>query len=214
VRPLEVGGDWYDVVDLPGGRIGLVVGDCVGRGLPAAAVMGQLRSACRALLLEAAGPGQTLTALDRFAALIPEALCTTVFCGILDVADGSVRYSSSGHPPPIVVYADGSAALLDQVRSTPLAIPPPNGRSDAVARLPPGSTLLLYTDGLVERREMSIRAGIARATQIVIDGRGLPADRLAEHVMTGLAPPEGYSDDVAILLYRRPSAARRHGEGQ
>lgn len=111
-RPLEVGGDWYDAVNLPDGRIGIVVGDCVGRGLPAAAVMGQLRSACRALLLEASSPAQVLTALDRFARMLPGAACTTMFCGILDPETGKLTYSSAGHPPAILTHPDGRTELL------------------------------------------------------------------------------------------------------
>ncbi len=94
--PLEVGGDWFDIVELPDGRTGIVVGDCVGHGLDAATVMGQLRSACRALLLQDASAAQTLSAMDRFAALIPGAICSTVFCGILDAAAGRLTYSSAG----------------------------------------------------------------------------------------------------------------------
>jgi PAS domain S-box-containing protein len=204
VRPLEVGGDWYDVVELPRGRIGIVVGDCVGRGLPAAAIMGQLRSACRALLLQAAGPSAVLTALDRFASLIPEALCTTVFCGILDPAKGSVRYSSCGHPPPIVVHHDGTSTLLDGARSTPLAVPATTLRPEATARLRRGSTLLLYTDGLVERPEQSVLAGIAQAAEVMVTARQAPVEALADALMHRLMPEGGYGDDVAVLLYRRP----------
>ena len=103
-RPLEVGGDWYDIVELPDGRIGIMVGDCVGHDLGAATVMGQLRSACRALLLQDASASQALTAMDRFASFVPGAECATVFCGILDPATGSLRYSSAAHPPGIVVH--------------------------------------------------------------------------------------------------------------
>ncbi len=102
-RPLEVGGDWFDIVELTDGRTGIVVGDCVGHGLDAATVMGQLRSACRALLLQEASAAQTLSAMDRFAALIPGAICSTVFCGILDaegLADLQQRRSSARHPGP------------------------------------------------------------------------------------------------------------------
>ena len=102
-RPLEVGGDWHDIIGLPDGRIAIVVGDCVGHDLGAATVMGQLRSACRALLLQDASPGQVLAAMDRFAASVPGAQCTTVFCAILDPATGRVSYSSAGHPPALVV---------------------------------------------------------------------------------------------------------------
>ena len=110
---LEVGGDWYDVVDLPDGRYGVVVGDVVGRGLAAAAVMGQLRSAGRALLLESHSPGHVLSALDRFAALVPGAAVSTVFCAVIDPRDGTVRYSSAGHPPAIIAEADGKSCFLE-----------------------------------------------------------------------------------------------------
>jgi PAS domain S-box-containing protein len=100
-RPLQVGGDWYDVVDLDDGRVALIVGDCVGHGLAAATVMGQLRSACRALLLEQSGPSAALTGLDRFAARLPGARCTTAFCAVLTLATGQLVYSNAGHPPPI-----------------------------------------------------------------------------------------------------------------
>ena len=121
-RPLEVGGDWYDIVELPDGRIGIMVGDCVGHDLGAATVMGQLRSACRALLLQDASAGAALTAMDRFASLVPGAECATVFCGVLDPGTGELTYSSAGHPPGIVVHADGGAVLLDGGRSLPLAV--------------------------------------------------------------------------------------------
>ena len=106
VPPLEVGGDWYDVIPLPGQRTGVVAGDCVGRGLPAAAIMGQLRSASQAVLLRAPGPAEALTDLDTFASRIPGAECTSVFCAIIDPAAGTVTYSCAGHPPPILVTAD------------------------------------------------------------------------------------------------------------
>ncbi|WP_225447484.1 SpoIIE family protein phosphatase [Streptacidiphilus sp. PB12-B1b] len=204
-RPLEVGGDWYDTVELPDSRIGIVVGDCVGRGLEAATVMGQLRSACRALLLQDTGPAQTLMALDRFAAGIPGALCTTVFCGILDPATGALTYSSAGHPPGILAHADGTTHLLEDGRSTPLAVRVGARRPEAQRTMPPRATLMLYTDGLVERRRRSLSDGIDRASSAVQDGRATPVDELASGVMTVLAPEGGYDDDVALLLYRHPA---------
>ncbi|MDL4814255.1 SpoIIE family protein phosphatase [Actinomadura opuntiae] len=205
-RPLEVGGDWYDTIALPDGRTGIVVGDCVGRGLPAAAVMGQLRSACRALLLQDASPAQTLTALDRFAELIPGARCTTVFCAVLDPATGRLTYSSAGHPPGILAHPDGTTELLDEGRSTPLAIFTGHGeRPQARCTLPPRSTLLLYTDGLVERRRRPLTAGIEQAGSAVQDGRTAPVEELASDLMARLAPADGYDDDVALLLYRQPA---------
>ncbi|WP_221349587.1 SpoIIE family protein phosphatase [Streptomyces beigongshangae] len=204
-RPLEVGGDWYDTVALPDGRIGIVVGDCVGHGLQAATVMGQLRSACRALLLQDASPARTLMALDHFAAGIPGALCTTVFCGVLDPGTGELTYSSAGHPPGILTHPDGTTTLLEEGRSIPLAVRPGRHRPEAGCTVPARATLLLYTDGLVERRSRPLTAGIDQASEAVQDGREAAVDDLATQVMTRLAPANGYDDDVALLLYRHPA---------
>ena len=204
-RPLGIGGDWYDTVVLPDGHIGIVVGDCVGRGLKAAAIMGQLRSACRALLLQQIGPARTLMALDHFAAALPGALCTTVFCGVLDPETGHLVYSSAGHPPAILTEADGTTRLLEQGRSTPLAVRPGRQRPEAACTLPPRATLLMYTDGLVERRRRPLTEGIDQAGDAVQDGRDAPLDDLATRVMDRLAPAGGYEDDVALLLYRHPA---------
>ncbi|MGW4697302.1 SpoIIE family protein phosphatase [Kitasatospora cineracea] len=202
-RPLEVGGDWYDTVPLRDGRIGIVVGDCVGRGLEAATVMGQLRSACRALLLQDRSPARALTALDEFASGIPGALCTTVLCAVLDPATGELRYSSAAHPPGIVALPDGSSVLLDGGRSLPLAVDPDGPRPEAVALLPVGSVLLLTTDGLVERRGAPLPAGVERAARVLAENAALPLDQLADRLMELLAPDCGYEDDVALLLHRR-----------
>ncbi|MFG3283286.1 SpoIIE family protein phosphatase [Streptomyces sp. NPDC048111] len=204
-QPLEVGGDWYDTVLLPDGRIGIVVGDCVGRGLEAASVMGQLRSACRALLLQDASPAQTLMALDQFAAGVAGAACTTVFCGVLNAETGQLTYSSAGHPPGILVRPDGATLLLEDGRSLPLAVRTGSPRPEGTCAIPARSTLLLYTDGLVERRRRPLSDGIDRASEALQDGRNTAVDELATHVMSRLAPAGGYDDDVALLLYRHPA---------
>ncbi|MET7451924.1 SpoIIE family protein phosphatase [Streptomyces sp. NPDC005574] len=204
-QPLEVGGDWYDIVTLPDGRIGIVVGDCVGRGLKAATVMGQLRSACRALLLQDADPARTLMALDHFAAGVPGALCTTVFCGVLDPTTGHLAYSSAGHPPGILTHPDGTTQLLEDGRSLPLAVRPGRDRPQGKCAVPARATLLLYTDGLVERRRQPLYTGIEQASGAVVAGRDTPLDELATDLMNRLAPADGYDDDVAFLLYRYPA---------
>ena len=205
-RPLEVGGDWHDIIGLPDGRIAIVVGDCVGHDLGAATVMGQLRSACRALLLQDASPGQVLAAMDRFAASVRGAEFTTVFCAILEPATGQLTYSAAGHPPGIVAHPDGGIVLLEGARSFPLAAAPRAERQEAGYLLPPRSTLLLYTDGLVERRGRSLTDGIAEAAGTVVSGSEDPLEDLANRLMASLAPPGGYGDDVAIVLYRQPAA--------
>jgi serine phosphatase RsbU (regulator of sigma subunit) len=198
---LEVGGDWYDVVDLPGGRHGIVVGDVVGSGLPAAAVMGQLRSAGRALLLESNSPAHVLGALDRFASLVPGASCSTVFCAVVDPAAGTLRYSSAGHVPAIVVDAEGHPRFLTAAGSLPLAVVDDLDRPESEVLLPFGSTLLLYTDGLVERRGEDLDVGMARAAAAVADGRRLPPPELAA-LLTDQLLDDAPDDDVAFLIYR------------
>ena len=204
-RPLQVGGDWYDVVDLEDGRIALIVGDCVGHGLAAATVMGQVRSACRALLFENPSPAPALEWLDRFAARLPGAQCATAVCAVLNPDTGELVYSSAGHPPPILVHADGTTRMLDDGHTIALGIRPHRSRPEASVTLPARSTLLLYTDGLVERRRSPLDDGIARAAAFVRDGLASPLDDLANQIMSGLAPSGGYQDDVALLLYRHPA---------
>ena len=204
-RPLQVGGDWYDVVDLEDGRIALIVGDCVGHGLAAAAVMGQVRSACRALLLDHPSPRVALAGLDRFAARLPGAQCSTVVCAVLNPDTGELVYSSAGHPPSILVLADGTTQLLEEGHTIPLGIRAERPRPEAHVTLPARATLLLYTDGLVERRRIGLDHGIARASVLLQDGRGLTLDDLADQIMSSLAPSDGYQDDVALLLYRHPA---------
>ncbi|MEU6078386.1 SpoIIE family protein phosphatase [Micromonospora sp. NPDC047074] len=203
-RPLKVGGDWYDTVELVDGRIGIVVGDCVGHGLQAATVMGQLRSACRALLLQDSSPARTLAALDRFASRLAGAMCATVFCGVLDPDTGRLRYGSAGHPPAIVAHPDGTTHLLDQGRSRPLGVHSGTERPEAEYALPARATLMLYTDGLVERRRQPLSDGIDRAAAVIQNGRAAPVEDLATEIMDELAPARGYDDDVAVLLYRHP----------
>jgi PAS domain S-box-containing protein len=203
-RPLQVGGDWYDAIPLPDGRIGVVVGDCVGRGLGAATVMGQLRSACRALMLKDPRPDEVLAGLDRFASGVPGAACTTVFCGVFDPDRGHLTYASAGHPPGILVDPDGAVHLLEKGNSLPLAIQPQARRTPAELTIAGRATLLLYTDGLVERHDRSITEGIEQAGQVVRAGGDTAIDELAAAMMTRLVPPYGFKDDVALLLYRHP----------
>jgi serine phosphatase RsbU (regulator of sigma subunit)/GAF domain-containing protein/anti-sigma regulatory factor (Ser/Thr protein kinase) len=204
-RPLQVGGDWYDVVDLDDGRIGLVVGDCVGHGLAAATVMGQLRSACRALLLERPSPRVALAGLDRFAERLPGARCTTAVCAILNSETGELVYSSAGHPPAIVMHADGTIRIIEDGRTIPVGVRPDRIRPEARLTLPARAVLLLYTDGLVERRHTGLDDGIAEVCALLRESRDAELEHLASHIMQRLAPSDGYQDDVALLLYRHPA---------
>ncbi|MDE1669569.1 MULTISPECIES: SpoIIE family protein phosphatase [Nocardia] len=207
--PLEIGGDWYDVVPLRDGTIGVVVGDCVGRGLSAAVVMGQLRTAARALLLRGAGPAQLLAELDTVAARIPGAMCTTVCAAVLDPVRGLVRYSSAGHMPPILADVAKTGRLLEGGRSVPLATFDPPRRPEATTAVAPGSTLVLFTDGLVEHRGVDIDDGFAKIAEVLADTSGRLPREVADAVLSRLRPAAGYDDDVAMVVYRQPPAPLR-----
>jgi PAS domain S-box-containing protein len=212
VPPLEIGGDWYDVLPIGDHHIGIVVGDCVGRGLPAAAIMGQLRSSARALLINGAQPALLLEQLDSAASLIPNAYCTTVFLAVLDTESGLLEYSNAGHMPAVLAVTQpgsgsgsgsgsGKTALTDAT-SVPLAVRRDGPRPQASTVLPSGSTLMLFTDGLVERKHESIDDGIARAADVLVETMKLPLDAVADAVLRELAPAAGYDDDVAMVIYR------------
>ncbi|OBH45312.1 stage II sporulation protein E [Mycobacterium intracellulare] len=203
VLPLEIGGDWYDVLPIGEHRIGIVVGDCVGRGLPAAAIMGQLRSSARALLINGAEPAVLLDQLDSAASLIPNAYCTTVFLAILDTETGLLQYSNAGHMPAVLTGPEpGTTTLLTDAASVPLAVRRDEPRPQATRVLPPGSTLMLFTDGLVERKHELIDDGIARAADVLAQTTALPLDTVADEMLRELAPAGGYDDDVAMVIYR------------
>lgn len=210
VPPLEIGGDWYDVLPIDDRRIGIVVGDCVGRGLPAAAIMGQLRSSARALLITGAQPALLLEQLDSAASLIPNAYCTTVFLAILDTESGVLQYSNAGHMPAMLAGpAPARTSVLTDAASVPLAVRRDEPRPQASRELPPGSTLMLFTDGLVERKHESIDVGIARAADMLVDTMKLPLDAVPAAVVSALAPPSGYDDDVAMVIYRHQATRLR-----
>ena len=211
-RPLEVGGDWYDIVELPDGRIGIMVGDCVGHDLGAATVMGQLRSACRALLLQDASARAALVAMDRFASSVPGAECATVFCGILDPGTGQLTYSSAAHPPGIVVHPDGRVVLLEGARSLPLAIRAgrraDRGRLRAAASLDAAAVHRRAgrTAGPVAHRRASPQAGAAvRRAPAGPRWRTSPP-----RLMTGLAPAGGLRGRRGHRALPPSRSARRH----
>jgi PAS domain S-box-containing protein len=207
--PLEIGGDWYDVVPLGEHRVGVIVGDCVGRGLAAAAVMGQLRSSARALLLTGASPARVLEQLDAAAALIPDAYCTTVMVAVLDTALAVVHYSSAGHIPAVLAAPHTGVTVLADARSVPLAVQHDNPRPQVSHPLAAGATLVLFTDGLIERRGEAIDRGIGRVADILTRTLGAPVDAVADTVLRELAPADGYDDDVAFVVCRPPPAPLR-----
>jgi PAS domain S-box-containing protein len=213
VPPLEIGGDWYDVLPVGEHHIGIIVGDCVGRGLSAAAVMGQLRSSARALLLADAEPALLLEQLDAVAELIPGAFCTTVLVAIFDTEARVLTYSRAGHVPAVLAVPGSGATVLAGAGSVPLAVRVDDPRPQESVVLAPGATLMLFTDGLVERRSESIDDGIARVAKVLTQTVNSPVDAVAEQVLRELAPEGGYDDDVAIVVCRPPITVLQFDEG-
>ena len=201
VAGTRAGGDWYDVLTLDDGRVAVAVGDVVGHGAAAAAVMGQLRSALTALLLAGSGPARALQLLDRFAARVPGAAVATAACAVLDQDTGRLTYSSAGHPPPLVVDGDGTS-YLHAGTGPALGLPGAGRRPEARWQLDPLSTLLLYTDGLVEARGATLDDGLARLGDVAAERRALPVAELTDEVLAGLVDPSGAADDVALVAVR------------
>ncbi|WP_331749063.1 SpoIIE family protein phosphatase (plasmid) [Streptomyces chartreusis] len=203
VGTLNVCGDWYDLVDLPGDRIAVAVGDVVGHGLEAAGVMGQLRSALSAAARVADGPARALEALGLYARHVAGAESTTVVKAYIDWDTHILTYSSAGHPPPILLHPDGTVTLLDRATDPPLGARPEHvPRPEASTAFPEGATLVLYTDGLIERRDEDIDVGLARlADSLVRHGRADP-EALADALLADLLPPTGNTDDTALVIIR------------
>jgi PAS domain S-box-containing protein len=202
IADLEVGGDWYDAFALDERRVALVIGDVVGRGITAATTMGQLRSAVRALGATGLAPGPLLDALDRYTARHEVGSMTTLVYAEVDLATLVVRYASAGHPPPLLVEADGSARFLEDGRSVPLDVPRAAGvgRDQGQTQVRPGAQLVLYTDGLVERRHRSIADGMELLRAAI---RRLSGPRPLEELVHALEDP-GHVDDVCVLGARLP----------
>ena len=203
-----------------------MVGDVVGRGPRAAAVMGQLRSALRAFASDDRdGPAEVMTNLSRFAGTVEGADVATACYAELDPATSRLRYVCAGHPPPLLVGADGATSYLHGGRGVPLGVVHEAGAyHEAEARVPAGATLVLYTDGLVERRGMNIDVGFARLARALAHHRVREPTAMTEAVLAELG---GSGDDCALLACRadppspdldlvipsRPDAIRRGRRG-
>ena len=197
---IEVGGDWYDVTPLGGGRVALSIGDVVGRGLEAAAVMGHLRAALRAYSIEGHGPGAALQRLNELVIHGGRTLATAVHMAW--DPSGRLRIACAGHPPPLVVGPDGEATMVD-VSGPALGVLPFATYEEAETDLPPGSRVVLYTDGLVERRGEPIDHSLARLREAAADapaGARPLADLLLERLLEDHA-----ADDAALLVIEAPA---------
>ncbi len=199
----EVGGDWYDAFVLPGGRLGIVVGDVAGRSIPAASAMGQLRTVTRTLALGDEGyrePGEALTRLNRYQLATGDDELFTVVYAILDPGEQAIAWAAAGHPPPLIRTEGGRTRYLEAGGGV-------TGLSDTEyhtfhGKVGPGDVLVLYTDGLVERRGESLDAGLERLAAAVATGPADPGE-LATHVLAKLlAQDESLHDDVTALVAR------------
>ncbi|WP_406393074.1 PP2C family protein-serine/threonine phosphatase [Streptomyces sp. NBC_00887] len=203
VGSLNVCGDWYDLAELPGGRFAVAVGDVVGHGLTAAGVMGQLRSALSAAVRVADGPAAALDALGLYARSVDGAESTTVLQTVIDCDSRTVTYSSAGHPPPVLLHADGTVEFLDRATDPPLGarfehVP----RIQAEVAFSEGATLVLYTDGLIERRHEDIDIGLHRLADCLGRHGQADADTLADTLLAEMIPPGGNTDDTALVVVR------------
>ena len=196
----EVGGDWYDAFRIDADRIGIAVGDVVGHGIVAASATGHLRSALRALGSAGFGPARVMQELDRFVESFDAAQMATVAIAELRLADGRVRYCCAGHPPPLLVHAGHPPELLWNGRGAPLgAYPAPHSRPVGEVVAEAGSALLLYTDGLVERRDRSLDEGFDQLLSAVGDRAGEPLDVVLDAVVGSLLADQPTEDDVCLL---------------
>jgi serine phosphatase RsbU (regulator of sigma subunit)/anti-sigma regulatory factor (Ser/Thr protein kinase) len=194
----KVGGDWYDVFVLDEAAVGLAMGDVVSHGIRAASVMGQVRSTLRAYALDGEGPGTTLTKLNRIVRSLDQSETVTAVYLALDLERGTVTVASAGHPPPLLIAPGGDAQFLEEVGSVPLGAHATSRYEESVARLEAGSTILLYTDGLVERRDISLDERLAQlASEASADFE--EPESLCTRLIDALVGAEAPADDVALM---------------
>lgn len=213
VEGTHVGGDWYDVIDLGAGRVALVLGDVMGRGVRAAALMGQLRSAVRAYARLGLRPAEVLESLDGVVRdLDPDQIVTCVYA-IYDAAEGSLVFANAGHLPPLLAHVGPRTVPLTGAAGPPLGVGPLS-LAEQHQRLPSGALVALYTDGLVERRGQDLEIGLH-----LLAGRlsGVPAhghlDAAIQDIVETLLPDDP-DDDVALLLARVPDVTVAYPEAR
>ena len=195
-----VGGDWYDVFTLPGGELGLVMGDVAGSGLPAAVIMGRMRSALRAYALDTRDPAEVLDRLDRnMQHFEPDALATVCYA-VIEPALDQMRVCLAGHFPPVIARPRQPAELADIAPGLMVGIAPDEQRQASDAKIPPGTLLCFYTDGLIERPGLPIDDSLARLCQVVT---AQPPEAACAAVMAALVGSEPARDDVALLMFWR-----------
>ena len=197
-----VGGDWYDVITLGAGRTALVIGDVMGRGVRAAAVMGQLRTAVRAYARLDLPPHEVLQLLDGLAAEIDASQIATCVYAVHDPNENTLTYASAGHLPILVRDPDGTVHRASEATGPPLGT---GGwlHSSAAVPMRPGATAVLYTDGLVERRDADIDDGVAALERAFADAVGA-ADTICDRLLRAMGISEDHDDDIAVLVLQNP----------
>ena len=193
----EVGGDWYDTITLGDGQVGVAIGDVVGHGIGAAALMGQLRTALRAYALTRDSPSKVLTLVDRFVDALDEDVMATAAYALVDLDSGWVRYASAGHLPPVLIAGGEPPRALDLAPAPPLGAFGHRLCPEYDFTLNPGDILLLYTDGLIERPGISLIASIGALAEALAGVRSTEEACLT--AMDRMLPELGPRDDVAVL---------------
>ncbi|MFE7136352.1 SpoIIE family protein phosphatase [Streptomyces sp. NPDC057644] len=205
-----VGGDWYDVITLGAGRTALVIGDVMGRGVRAAAVMGQLRTAVRAYARLDLPPHEVIQLLDGLAAEIDASQIATCVYAVHDPNEGQLVYASAGHLPILVCDEDGTVHRAADPTGPPLGTGGWVHTSGTIA-LPPGSTAVLYTDGLVERRSEDIDEGVASLARALSGAKGSP-QVVCDRLIRSLGVTAEHDDDVAVLVVQHPARTGTNAE--
>ncbi len=198
----EVGGDWVDVISLSSGRYGLVVGDVMGKGMHAAAVMGQLRTAIRAYAALELPPGQLLRQVNTTAAVLDESEIATCQYAVLDTVNQSLTFANAGHLPPVLRLAGGDVRLLEQHVGPPLGVTDTPYAAHTV-EMPAGSVLLPYTDGLVERRTRHIDHQLRHLASQVHDQAFGPTEDAVDRLLSAIVDTGRHNDDIALLAVRQ-----------
>jgi PAS domain S-box-containing protein len=198
----EVGGDWYDVIAIPGGGIGLVMGDVAGKGLAAASLVGRLRSALRAYALEGHPPAAVVEQLNRlvWTDAADSQMATLVYV-VFDPGEGTLCWVNAGHLPPLIVVGDGPPRFLEGGRSVPLGVLPFPGFEEVSEEVEPGASVILYTDGLIERPGVHLDQALEALAGVVAEASSEPED-LCGQLLSALVPEQGAPDDVALLVLR------------
>jgi sigma-B regulation protein RsbU (phosphoserine phosphatase) len=196
---LEVGGDWYDTFMVSEDRLALVVGDVVGRGLGAATAMGQLRSATRALGAAEMPPVRLLECLNAYVEQTGVGYVATVAYVEIDLRESHMRYVCAGHPPPVLIESDGAPRLAWDGRVPPLGLPPTRARVAGEIALAPGTRVLIFSDGLIERRDRSLDDGLDELMEQAASRGGVPIDRLVDELPAAMLRGAPGEDDVCLL---------------